>query len=143
MLSEKLKFNSCDLIKANGNITQTNIQLCSTSTPIQWRNEQGDRTKISFGWISQTCNNVWVNGEGVVGWVDLAFFIILLAERQSAAIDTHSINVCVASHSGVRQLQVLERPRNERGDDLKKEVQQHNEMKENSQAIIPYTFVKC
>lgn len=50
-----------------------------------------------------------VDGEGVVGRIDAAFFIILLAERQSAAIESHSVDVCVTSHSGVRQEQVLQR----------------------------------
>lgn len=70
--------------------------------------------KISSGMNPETCNNVWVDAEGVIGWVDAAFFIILLAERQSAAIDAHSVHVRVASHSGVWQNQVLERRRNGR-----------------------------
>lgn len=82
------------------------------NNPIQLRNEQGGRTKISSGLTSDTCNNMWVDGEGVVGWIDAAFFVILLAERQSAAVETHSIHVCVASHSGFRQEQVLQRQRN-------------------------------
>lgn len=58
---------------------------------------------------SDTCNNMRVDGEGVIGWVDAALFIILLAERQSAAIKAHSIHVRIASHSGVGQEQVLQR----------------------------------
>lgn len=52
---------------------------------------------------------MWVDAEGIIGWVDAAFFIILLAERQSAAVVAHSVHVRVTSHSRLRHVQVLER----------------------------------
>ena len=48
-----------------------------------------------------------VDGEGVVGRVDAALLVVLLAEVQGAAVHPHPVHVGVAAHRGVLQVQVL------------------------------------
>ena len=48
-----------------------------------------------------------VDGEGVVGRVDAAPLVVLLAEGQGAVVHPHAVHVGVAPHRGVGQVQVL------------------------------------
>lgn len=50
---------------------------------------------------SCTCDDVWVYSEGVIGWVDASLLVVLLAEGESTAIHTNTVDVCVASHCGL------------------------------------------
>lgn len=50
---------------------------------------------------SCTCDDVRVYNEGIVGWVNVSLLVVLLAERERAAVHTDIVNICVASHSGL------------------------------------------
>lgn len=48
-----------------------------------------------------------VDVEGVVSWVDPAFFIILLTQRERTSIHTDIIHIRITAHCRLRQSQVL------------------------------------
>lgn len=56
---------------------------------------------------SRTCHDLWVYVEGVIGWINAPFLVILLAEGEGAAVHAHVVHVRVAAHRGLGQGQIL------------------------------------
>lgn len=56
-----------------------------------------------------TCDDVRVDAEGVIGRVDAAPLVVLLAEGQRAAVHADAVDVRVAAHCGLWQGQILRR----------------------------------
>lgn len=56
---------------------------------------------------SRTCDDLWVYVEGVIGWINAPFLVVLLAEGEGAAVHAHVVHVRVAAHRGLGQGQVL------------------------------------